>query len=69
MRRIIWLMAVVALAAFLASGCSGILAEKTTDEGKLERIRVGTGTKWSVYDRNPTKQDETSIFLKKESTF
>jgi hypothetical protein len=69
MRRITWFMAAVALAAFLASGCSGILAEKTTNDGKLERIRLDTGTKWSVYDKNATKQDETAIFLKKESTF
>jgi hypothetical protein len=69
MRRITWFGAAVALAAILAGGCSGILSEKATDDGKLERIKLDTGTKWSVYDRNSTKQDESAIFLKKEQTF
>ncbi len=69
MRRITCFVGAVALAAFLSAGCSGVLSEKTTDDGKLERIKLDTGTKWSVYDRNSTKQDDSAIFLKKESTF
>lgn len=64
----IWL-AGAALAALLFCGCGGILAENVNEDGNTERILVGTAGKWSYYDRNPTKKDETSIMLKKESTF
>lgn len=63
----LWL-AGAALAALLWCGCSLILAESEKD-GQTERLRVGTTDKWSTYDRNPTKQDESAIMLKKESTF
>jgi hypothetical protein len=63
----VWLAA-VALASLLCCGCGGVLAE-TEKDGQLERLRVGTTTKWSSYDRNPTKKDESIIMLKKESTF
>ena len=59
----------MALTLALSSGCTGIISEKTYEDGRLERIRLDTGTKWSVYDRNPTKEDDAVIFLKKESTF
>ena len=63
----LWL-AGAALAALLWCGCSVILAESEKN-GQTERLRVGTTDKWSTYDRNPTKQDESAIMLKKESTF
>ena len=63
----VWLAA-VALASLLWCGCAGILAE-TEQDGQTERVRLSTTDKWSTYDRNPTKQDESTIMLKKESTF
>lgn len=70
MHRERWvLLPAAALAAMLWCGCAGILAEKVDDEGQTERLRVGTSDKWSTYDRNPTKKDESIFMLKKESTF
>jgi hypothetical protein len=63
----VWL-AVLALASLLWCGCAGILAE-TEQNGQTERVRLSTTDKWSAYDRNPTKQDESVLMLKKESTF
>ena len=63
----LWLAA-VALTALLGCGCAGILAE-TKQDGQTERLRLGTTDKWSTYDRNSTKQDESAFMLKKESTF
>lgn len=63
----VWLVA-AALASLLCCGCAGILAE-TEKDGQTERLRLSTTDKWSSYDRNPTKQDESLIMLKKESTF
>jgi hypothetical protein len=63
----VWLAA-AALMALLCCGCAGILAE-TEQNGQTETLRLGTTDKWSSYDRNPTKQDESAIMLKKESTF
>ena len=68
MRRMTWWLAAMALTLMLG-GCAGILSEKATNDGRLERIRLDMGTKWNLYDRNPTKGDDTAIFLKKESTF
>jgi len=64
--RWIWL---VAVAALLGCGCSGILAESVSDNGQMERLRLDSGGKWSTYDQNPLKEDESSIMLKKELTF
>jgi len=64
----IWLAA-AALVVLLGSGCAGTLAEKVGEDGQTERLSVGTTDKWSTYDRNPTKKDESLILLKKESTF
>ena len=63
----VWLAA-AALAALLWCGCTGILAESEKN-GQTETLRVSTTDKWSSYDRNSTKQDESAIMLKKESTF
>jgi len=64
--RWIWLFTVAAL---LYCCCSGILAEKVADNGQMERLRLDTGDKWSAYDKNPLKEDESCIMLKKEVTF
>ena len=63
----VWLAA-AALAALLWCGCTGILAESEKN-GQTETLRVSTTDKWSSYDRNSTKEDESAIMLKKESTF
>jgi hypothetical protein len=57
------------LTVLLVGGCGGIIAKSTTDSGKTETLRVVSGSKWSSWDRNPTKEDDSCIMLKKESTF
>ncbi len=70
MRRIaIWFLAAVVLAALWGSGCAGILSEKTNADGNTERVRLGTGSKWSEWTRSPLKEDDSCLILKKESTF
>jgi hypothetical protein len=70
MRRERWVWpAAAALAALLWCGCAGIISEKMDSEGKTERLRLGTGDKWSTWDRNSTKKNESLFMLKKESTF
>ena len=70
MRRERWVWpAAAALAAMLGCGCAGILSEKVDDNGQTERVRLGTSDKWSSWDKNPTKKDESLIMLRKESTF
>ncbi len=66
--RGIWL-AVAALAALLWCGCAGVLSEKVDEGGQIERVRVGSTEKWSYWDKNSTKKDESIFMLKKESTF
>ncbi len=66
--RGIWL-AVAALAALWWCGCAGIISEKVDEGGPIERLRVGGAEKWSYWDKNPTKKDESIFMLKKESTF
>jgi hypothetical protein len=70
MRRIDlkWLSVIVS-AGLLAGGCAGIISEKKADDGQTERVRFVSGSKWSSWDRNPTKEDDSCIMLKKESTF
>lgn len=67
-RHVVWL-AGLALAVLLWCGCAGILSETVRDDGQTERVRLGTADKWSTWDRHATKEDESSIMLKKESTF
>ncbi len=64
----VWLAA-LAVAALLCCGCSGILAEDVRNDGQTETLRLGTTDKWSSWDKNSTKQDESIFLLKKESTF
>ncbi len=61
--------ATAALALLLWCGCAGIIAQKVDDNGQTETLRLGTSGKWSNWDRNPTKRDESLFLLKKESTF
>ncbi len=69
MRREYWVwLAAAVLASLLWCGCAGILAE-TEQNGQTERVRLSTTDKWSSYDRNSTKQNESVLMLKKESTF
>jgi hypothetical protein len=67
-----WWLA-LALAALLAAGCSGLLSgnlmEKQYQDGRIERLKVDGGERWSSYDKNSTKPDETCIILKSEKTF
>jgi hypothetical protein len=63
-----WLGA-IGLAALLASGCAGVIQEKNTADGTTERLRLSPGSRWSNWDRNPTKEDDSCVILKKESTF
>jgi hypothetical protein len=62
-------LAAAALAALLWCGCAGVLSEKVDETGKTERVRVSTTDKWSTWDRNSTKQNESCFMLLKESTF
>jgi hypothetical protein len=68
MGRKAWWLALV-LVAVLGGGCAGIIAQSVQDDGRVERLRVQGGEKWSSIDRNPLKEDGTCIMLKKESTF
>jgi hypothetical protein len=57
------------LAALLVGSCGGILAETNYDNGRVERLRLDSGSKWSKWDRNSTKEDDSCILLKSEKTF
>ena len=60
----------LALAVLLAGpGCAGILQELQYEDGKVERLRIQGGEGWKSWDRNSTREDESSVFLKKEATF
>jgi hypothetical protein len=63
-----WLLA-MALALLLGVGCSGLLAESFTEDGRRESLRVQGGEGWKSWDLNPRKADEGCLLLKKESTF
>jgi hypothetical protein len=63
-----WLGLMV-LTVLLVWGCAGIIAQSEKDNGQIERLRVVSGSKWSSWDHNPTKEDDACIMLKKESTF
>jgi hypothetical protein len=64
------------LAALLlwGAGCSGVLMEAKTEDGRVERLKIDGGESWSTYEersrfpRSKTK-DEYSIVIKKEATF
>ena len=56
-------------AVLLGSGCAGIIAEQTEADGNTARVRVDMSSKWSSWDHNATKPDDSCLMLKKESTF
>ena len=63
------LVAGLLLAAIFVNGCGGILAETDYKGGQVERLRLDTGSKWSTWDKNSTKEDDTCLMLKSERTF
>ena len=70
MRRDQWIwLAALALVALLWSGCAGVISETVDDNGQTETLRLSSGAKWSKWDQHSTKQDDTCVILKKESTF
>ena len=60
---------VILVAVLGGSGCAGIILEKPGIDGTTERMRLGTTPKWSLWDHSPSKGDDSSLILKKESTF
>ncbi len=62
-----WVVMVSAL--LLGSGCAGIITEQTGAGGNTERVRLDMSSKWSSWDHNATKPDDSCLILKKESTF
>jgi len=75
-RKFSWWLGLL-LAALVGAGCSGVLYEAKHEDGREERLKIDQGESWSTYDDKPRKpdsrakkdQDDTSIILKKESTF
>jgi hypothetical protein len=57
------------LATLMLAGCQGILSETASRDGQVERVRLDTGSKWSKWDRNPTKAEDSCLMLKSEKTF
>lgn len=65
------------LVVLVGAGCSGVLYESKSQDGREERLKIDQGEGWSSYDDKPRKpdsrakkdQDDTSIMLKRESTF
>jgi hypothetical protein len=75
LKRCGWLVAALLMA--MAIGCSGVLFESKREDGNVERLRLeGGGGNWDTFDYKPRepfkegrKLDETSVFLKKETSF
>jgi len=71
------LLLALMLAALVVTGCSGVLYESKSEDGREDRLRIDQGESWSTYDDKPRKpdskakkdQDDKSILLKKELTF
>ena len=64
-----WWSGLALLVLLGGTGCAGILQELQYDDGKTERLRIQSGESWKTWDRNSTRGDESSVILKKESTF
>jgi hypothetical protein len=64
-----WAPGLALLVLLGASGCSGIFHELRHEDGQVERLRFHGGVSWKNWDRNPYKQDDSAVFLKKEATF
>jgi hypothetical protein len=69
-RGLLWGLA----AMLLISGCSGVLMEKYTSDGQMDRIKIGA-MDWKNFDAKPRSPhdarglDDMSIMLKSEKTF
>ena len=63
------IMAGLLLTVLLVAGCGGILAETDYNDGKVDRLRVEPGSKWTNWDHNSTKEDDKCVILKSEKTF
>jgi hypothetical protein len=73
-RYLSWLVA----ALLLWSGCSGVLMESKDSSGKVDRLKLDSGERWSNYDNKPREPyvssgkhglDDMSLMLVKEMTF
>jgi len=68
-RKNLWWLGLVVAALWGVAGCSGILQESRYENGQVERLRFSGGEGWKSWDRNSTRKDESSFFLKREATF
>ena len=68
-RNSLWWLGLVLAALLGAAACSGILQETRESNGQVERLRLSTGESWKTWDRNSTREDASSLILKKEATF
>jgi len=68
-RKNLWWLGLALAVLMGAVGCSGIIQELRHDDGQTERVRFAPGESWRTWDRNATKEDSSSVILKKESTF
>jgi hypothetical protein len=65
------------LALLIGAGCSGVLYESKSKDGREDRLRIDKGESWSTYDDKPRKpdskakkdRDDNSLLLKNEVTF
>ena len=58
----IWSL-ILALAALLLAGCSGVLLESKQEDGRTDRVKIDAGESWDVLRR----QAETLLMIKKET--
>ncbi len=62
--------------ALLLAGCDGVLLQRESENGRVDRLRLDGGESWSSYDTTPRyrsqkgkDQDDYCIMLKNEATF
>ena len=67
-RKNLWWLGLALAILMGAVSCAGILQESRYENGETERVRISSES-WRTWDRNATKEDATSLFLKKEQTF
>jgi hypothetical protein len=68
-RKYQWWLGLVLAALLGAAGCAGVLQESQYEDGNTGRLRIQGGESWKTWDRNSTKEEDSSFFLKKEATF
>jgi len=68
-RKYRWWLGLALTILLGATGCAGILQESLYEDGRAERLRIQGGESWKTWDRNSTREDESSVILKKEATF